>query len=306
MINYILLTISIVLSLIVIILLCYIKNIKCEIEKITTILEDIDAGNLHRRIVTKDNLLTTNLSYIINSIINKSENDLINMKQSEKSYRKLVTSLSHDIRTPLASLVGYLDAINSNLIQDDKKEAYIEIALKKSFDLNNYINTLFEWLKLESGERIYNYEKIELCELTRNIITERIPELEKNKFCYEINIPEEELLYSKIDIPSYKRIIDNLINNIIIHSKGNIFTLEMHSNDKNIIISISDNGVGISEKDLPYIFDRLYKCNKARGVQGNGLGLSIVMELVKALNGEINVKSRIGHGTTFEVIFPLI
>lgn len=304
-INYILLTISIVLSLIIIILLCYIKNIKCEIEKITTILKDIDSGNLHRRIITKENLLTTNLSYTINSIINKTQNDLINMKQSEKSYRKLITSLSHDIRTPLASLVGYLDAINSNLVGDDKKDSYIEIALKKSFDLNNYINTLFEWLKLESGERIYNYEKIELCELTRNIITERIHELEKNKFCYEINIPEEELLYSKIDIPSYKRIIDNLINNIILHSKGTLFNLEMHSNNKNIIISISDNGVGISEKDLPYIFDRLYKCNKARGIKGNGLGLSIVMELVKALNGEINVKSLLGYGTTFQLIFPL-
>lgn len=302
---YILLIITIILSLTVVILLNYIRKTKYEINKIVTILEDIDSGNIHRRIITNNNLLTTNLCYTINSIINKHENQLIKLKQSELSYRKLITSLSHDIKTPLASLVGYLDAINNKIVQDNEKDFYIQVALKKSLNLTTYINTLFEWLKLESGERIYNYEKIELCELTRNIITERIHELEKNKFCYEINIPEEELLYSKIDIPSYKRIIDNLINNIILHSKGTLFNLEMHSNNKNIIISISDNGVGISEKDLPYIFDRLYKCNKARGIKGNGLGLSIVMELVKALNGEINVKSLLGYGTTFQLIFPL-
>lgn len=302
---YILLIITIILSLTVVILLNYIRKTKYEINKIVTILEDIDSGNIHRRIITNNNLLTTNLCYTINSIINKHENQLIKLKQSELSYRKLITSLSHDIKTPLASLVGYLDAINNKIVQDNEKDFYIQVALKKSLNLTTYINTLFEWLKLESGERIYNFKKVELCELTHNIITEWIPELEKNKFTYNIDIPENKLLYSKIDISSYKRIINNLIHNCIVHSKGSIFNLIISYTSEYITISISDNGIGISENDIPYIFDRLYKCNNSRGTTGNGLGLSIVKELVKALKGKVSVESSINNGTTFKVTLSL-
>ena len=243
---YILLIITIILSLTVVILLNYIRKTKYEINKIVTILEDIDSGNIHRRIITNNNLLTTNLCYTINSIINKHENQLIKLKQSELSYRKLITSLSHDIKTPLASLVGYLDAINNKIVQDNEKDFYIQVALKKSLNLTTYINTLFEWLKLESGERIYNFKKVELCELTRNIITEGIPELEKNKFTYNIDIPENIRNYKmyshELIIDEKNELLDNYSYTKVEANGMNIYVRSIcQKNDTNEFIDVLKN-----------------------------------------------------------------
>ena len=161
---------------------------------------------------------------------------------------------------------------------------------------------MFEWLKLESGERIFNMEQIDFCELSREIVSEWIPQLEQNGIEYEIQIPDQEMNLC-MDVSSYRRIINNLLQNLVKHSHADKMILEIHEFEENVCIMLKDNGVGIAEKDLPHICERLYKCDGARSGKGSGLGLAIVSELVKANQGKLVVESKIGEGSSFLVEF---
>lgn len=292
------------LILIIICLIIYIINIKRDINTINIVLDDISTGNFDRRLIPKANSITANLSYKINELVINHKKEIIKLKESEKNYKKLITSLSHDIRTPLASLIGYLDAINSNLTDDKEKTEFLEISLSKAFDLKDYIDTLFQWMKLESKETIFNFIDTDIYEETRTNIGNWIPQLENSNIDYEINIPEDSL-YVSLDKSSYHRILNNLIQNILSHSNCTRLKLDATKLKNFIFIEVADNGKGISEDDIPFIFDRLYKCNSARGATGNGLGLSIVKELINSHKGEISVKSSINSGTSFKIKLPI-
>jgi signal transduction histidine kinase len=178
----------------------------------------------------------------------------------------------------------------------------LRAAQAKAFELETYIDTLFEWVKLESGERHYHFEATDISELLREIVSEWIPRMEM-RFSYDIQIPEKELRCT-IDAAAFRRIIDNLLENCLKHSRGNRVTIRLFEQDQQVRLEISDNGRGISEQHLPRIFDRLYKGDEARRSKGNGLGLAIIQELVTAHHGEINVCSKLGEGTKFYVTLP--
>jgi Signal transduction histidine kinase len=294
--------IEILLIILCAVMLIYITRIKSQIKQAAAVLNDIADGNLDRRIITQEDTGISELCYKINEIVINMKAEIVNHQQSEKAYRQLITSLSHDIRTPLASLIGYLSAVNDGIVENKEKEEYIHLSLEKAFDLKDYVDTLFEWLKLESGEHKFHFEESDICEFTREIITDWIPQIESKNLEYDIIIPETKINID-IDRNAYKRIINNLLQNIFIHSNANKIFLNICTDNRMVEILISDNGTGISEKDLPYIFDRLYKCDTTRGIRGNGLGLSIVHELVKANNGKIAVSSIYGQGTDFTLTF---
>jgi signal transduction histidine kinase len=242
------------------------------------------------------------LCFRLNEIVSEIKQQLSRLRVSENEYRKLITSLSHDVRTPLASLIGYLEAITDGLVTEAEQQEYLRAAQAKAFELETYIDTLFEWVKLESGERHYHFEATDISELLREIVSEWIPRMEM-RFSYDIQIPEKELRCT-IDAAAFRRIIDNLLENCLKHSRGNRVTIRLFEQDQQVRLEISDNGRGISEQHLPRIFDRLYKGDEARRSKGNGLGLAIIQELVTAHHGEINVCSKLGEGTKFYVTLP--
>lgn len=279
----------------VIILLLQKHYVKKKLREASVILDEIADGNPDRRMIDHENSLTAELIYKINAIMVNMKEEMNRQKQSELTYRSLITSLSHDIRTPLASVAGYLEALSSHLVDEENREMYIDTALKKSYNLKDYVDTLFEWLKLESGERIYLFQETDVYELLRTIMTDWIPHLENNGFDFEINIPDDKKLICKIDRSAFQRIMNNLIQNVLEHSGGDVFFLSTVCSKDVLEIHAADNGSGISKDDLPHVFERLYKCSAARGTKGNGLGLSIVKELVKAHQGTIEVRSGQGH-----------
>lgn len=301
---FLLYLIIIIQSLIIIILLFNQHKTKKQIREAQDIVDDIESGNMERRIVIDERSIAAELCYSINTIIISMKSELSKTKQSEKAYRMLITSLSHDVRTPLASLMGHLEAINLGYVTAEEKKNYILIALNKANDLKLYIDTLFEWLKLESGERIYNFKKIDIYEYFRKILAEWIPVFDEKSIAYQINIPDISL-HVYVEITAIKRIIENVLQNALIHSQAASISFNIQQKNDSINIDITDDGIGISPDNLPHIFDRLYKCNTARGVKGNGLGLSIVKELVNGLNGLLNVKSQEGLGTQFHIQLPI-
>lgn len=174
--------------------------------------------------------------------------------------------------------------------------------LAKENDIKEFVESLFEWVKLDAGEQVYHFEQLDLNELTRNIMADWIPTLENSHFEYDIDIPENEY-FMKIDVRAYIRILNNLIQNILTHSGGNKLTLRITENESQAQLAVTDNGIGISPSNLPHIFERMYQCDDSRLADGNGLGLGIVKELVNAHKGEIKVESIPSVGTTFIIMF---
>lgn len=292
----------IILCFFILILLYRIYRTKRKIENIVVILDDIYSGNLDRRLLDNPDTLTSHLVYKINEIVIKDKNKLLELNKAEKAYKKLVTSLSHDIRTPLTSLIGYLEVLEKENIPIEEQQRYLEIAKEKALNLSIYIQALFDWLKLESGEWAYDFKKENICELTRLILADWIIKLEENNIDYNFDIPEEAL-YIVIDKSAFNRIINNLLANMIKHSQADKLVIKISDKINEVQIVITDNGIGIAEKDLPFIFDRLYKCDTSRTENSNGLGLAIAKELTNALNGVIEADSRYGEGTTFILRF---
>ena len=282
-----------------------VRRVKKQISEIFDALEDIKNGNGNRRILAETHELIAPLAYAINDIILSYEKRLSAYHQTDETNRQLMTSLSHDVRTPLTTLIGYLDAAHKGIVDGKERDDYIETARRKAHDLKEYIDVLFDWFKLGSNEFSMNIAEIDLTELTRNILIDWIPIFEDTQVDFTIDIPEQPFRV-QIDPDGYMRILNNLIQNVISHSHADKIEIALSEQNRNIKILLSDNGIGIDKEDLKHIFDRLYKCDKGRSEKGSGLGLSIVHELVEKLNGTIVVDSTPGKGTIFTLFFPLI
>ena len=177
-----------------------------------------------------------------------------------------MTSLSHDVRTPLTTLIGYLDAAHKGIVSGKDRDDYIETA--------------------------------------RDILIDWIPIFEGKQIAYNIDIPEKPFRV-RLDTDGYMRILNNLIQNVISHSRADKIEIALTKKNHNMEITVTDNGIGIEKEDLKHIFERLYKCDKGRSEKGSGLGLSIVHQLVEKMNGTITAESTQGNGTTFILLFPL-
>lgn len=281
-----------------------IRRVKKQIAEITDALADVKNGNGNRRILSATNELVAPLAYEINEIIVSYEKRLSAIRQTEETNRQLMTSLSHDVRTPLTTLIGYLDAVHRQLVTGDEREAYMETARKKAHDLKEYIDILFDWFRLNSDEFAMDREILEAAELTRNILIDWIPVFEDTGLDYDIQIPDRPAQVS-LDAECYRRILNNLIQNVLSHSHGSWVEIRMLQKAREVSISVSDNGVGMESEDLKHIFERLYKCDRARSEKGSGLGLSIAQQLTEKMGGRIAVQSQPGKGTRFTLTFPL-
>lgn len=298
------LSLALLIALIVIVyLLAKLHRIKQQLSFITDALKDIKSGNLNRRVLTRESDLTKYICYDINEIAMSSQSQIILQKQSEQAYKRLMTSLSHDVKTPLASLIGYLEAVDSKIVTGAEQEEYIQVAMEKAYHLKDFVNALFEWVKLDAGEQVFHFELCDLNELSRNIMADWVPMLENNNFTYEIDIPETEYIM-RVDQTAFIRILNNLFQNILMHSGGSKIFLTVTETDKQAKIIVADNGRGVAEPDLPHIFERLYQCDHSRATKGNGLGLSIAKELVSAHKGSITATDAIGTGIAFIITLP--
>ena len=298
-------TISVIITIISVLTSYFIvKRVKKQISEMSDTLADVKTGNGNRRILSASNELIAPLAYEINDIIVSYENRLSAFRQTDETNRQLMTSLSHDVRTPLTTLIGYLDAAHKGIVTGKDRDDYIETARRKAHDLKEYIDVLFDWFKLNSDEFAMEINTIEAGELTRDILIDWIPIFEDKQIEYHIDIPEQPFRV-KLDTDGYMRILNNLIQNVIAHSRADKIEIFLSKQSGNMKILLADNGTGIEKEELEHIFERLYKCDKGRSEKGSGLGLSIVHQLVEKMNGTITAESVPGKGTTFTLIFPL-
>ena len=319
---YFLLAISLLLN---IVLCSKVISINKKISESNEVLDDIKKGNGNRKILSKDNDNFSEIIYKINEIVYLYEEKLTEFRKKENANNQLLTSLSHDIRTPLTSIIGYTDAIkkellkyglnykydlqsvieNHNTLENNKIiENYIDIVREKSYSLKEYLDNVFDWFKLNSNEFYLDLKDTEITELSRNIIKSWIVIFEEKDIDFDIEIEEKEIICN-LDQNAYARVINNIIQNSVEHSKTKKIQISIKESNRKIFITIKDFGVGIEPDDLEHIFDRLYKCDKARNKVGSRLGHYINKELVEKMNGCMNVKSEVGEGTEFEITLEI-
>lgn len=279
-------------------------NVRLKLNDISETLGDIAQGNSNRKILAKPSDMTSIICYKMNDIVHEFRKQIIDLKKTEKTNRQLMTSLSHDVRTPLTTLIGYLDAAQKGIVVGAEREEYIETARLRAYDMKDYVDVLFEWFKLNSNEETFTIQHVELAELSRNILKDWVPIFEKIRLDFDIDIYEKRIEVN-LDTDAYSRILNNLIQNVISHSQATHVKIRVSLLNANVMIAVADDGMGILKQDLPHVFKRLYKCDIARSEKGSGLGLSIVQQLVEKMGGSISVESEPCKRTEFIVQFPL-
>lgn len=294
--------IIIILVIICFSLIIYILIYRSKLKELIYVLKSVEKNNKNKLFVSESGLFSK-VGLATNELIRFYHTKLIDQKRTEQANKELMTSLSHDVRTPLTSLLGYLDALDSDILGEDEKIKYIRTSRKKAYDLKVLVDNLFEWFKIGSREIQFSPEVKDINELLRENIIEWGPVFEKNKISLVVDISNDEYNVN-LDENAFNRLISNLLQNALQYG-GNYIELKTQKSNSYVEIFLKDNGEGIEEENLKFIFDRLYKCDKSRSNRGSGLGLSIVKEFIEMHNGKIDVKSKYGFGTEFILYFPI-
>ena len=236
------------------------------------------------------------------------ESQLEELQNSDTLRRELIANISHDLKTPLATLQGYIETllIKQEELGKEEKKQYLEIAIKHCKRLSGLVNELLELAKLDSYEMKIQIESFNLCELVQDVI--RKFELRAHEKQIKIFTSfQKDLPFAKADIGLIERALENLLENAIHYTplKGSIkLILTLEQND--ISIQVSDTGSGIPENELPHIFNRFYQLDKYREkeVVHSGLGLAITKKILELHGKSIMVASSLGKGTTFTFYVP--
>jgi len=237
------------------------------------------------------------------------DKQLQQIKSADKTRRDLITNVSHDLRTPLASMQGYLDTL---LIKQESMDAettkeYLSIARKHCSRLGAMINDLFELSKLDSNVINPELETFSLSELMQDIALEFTHMAEQKQLNFNIKLLEGNTDV-RADIGLMQRVLENLIGNAIKHTPANgqiLIKLENKNDSFNVVIQ--DTGRGISQNEIPHIFDRLYRAENTsnESSSSSGLGLAIVKKILDLHHSKIKVISRLNKGTQFSFQLPL-
>ena len=265
-------------------------------------LEAINAGQLARRIPVKGSREACAVGYGVNALAAGVQRQMARQRQAARAYKQLMTGLSHDIKTPLAALTGYLEAIELQLVNGEERDEYLAVAFARAKALRHFVETLFAWVKLDAGEQVFHFAATDLHELCRASAAAWIPRWEHAGFRYTIQIPDSCRLFTA-DADSLNRILDNLFENVLQHSGGDRLVFTVADATDGIRLIVQDNGRGIPPEDLPHVFDRLFCGDRARR-GGSGLGLASARGLVQEDGGEITAESPPGQGARFTVWLP--
>lgn len=226
-------------------------------------------------------------------------------EKEQLTKKQLLSNLSHDVRTPLVSVIGYLEAIEQNRISESQKDDYIHTAYEKASVLKEQVNQLFEFVQSDANEIKLSMEKIDACEVIRQVLIDFLPLIEREHIQLDSSIPDEEY-FVWVDRDGFIRVIQNIIKNTLTHGeKGKYLGVFMKKELDTICIDIADKGKGIEAEHIPFVFERLYKADTARS-KGGGIGLAIAKELSNKMNGNIEILRSIPGDTVFRITFPQV
>ena len=236
--------------------------------------------------------------------------DMTDERRMDKLRTDFIANVSHELRTPISMLQGYSEAIVDGIAgTEEEKMDMARIIYDESLRMGRLVNDLLDLARLESGKMNLNCENVRLAPYLRRIAS-KFAGLSKEKgISITVSLQEENLEW-ELDPDRIEQVLTNLIDNAIRHTPegGIIEVIQRISDRKGLVIEVKDSGSGIPEEDLPFVFERFYKADKARtrGRSGTGLGLAIAKNIINAHDGYISVNSLPDKGTTFSFILPRI
>lgn len=220
-------------------------------------------------------------------------------QRMEQMRRDYVANVSHELRTPITAMRAFIEPLNDNLIKDEaKKHEYYNNMLKEIERLNRLINDLLELSRLQNIQESFKENEFNLKDLVKDM-NDRYQFLAKEKKLeLKTNFDlKNDLIKSNED--RLEQVLTILLDNAFKYTEVGFVSLNVYTQNKEIIFEVSDSGIGIAQKDLPYIFERFYTVDKARTHKSFGLGLSIAQEIVEHLGARLSVSSKLNEGTTF-------
>ncbi len=225
------------------------------------------------------------------------------LKNLENYRREFLGNVSHELKTPIFNIQGYIMTLLEGGLEDDKvNRTYLERAEKSVERMVNIVEDLEIITQFESGQLILHKEKFDIVDLARDTMTGIQYSAEKSNVKLVFKDIYDKPIAVKADREAIQKVISNLLVNSIKYSKPLGETkVSFYDMDENILIEVSDNGIGIAQEHIPRLFERFYRVDRSRSrdIGGTGLGLSIVKHIIEAHNQTINVRSTVGIGTTF-------
>ena len=226
----------------------------------------------------------------------------------EEENKELISNISHDLKTPITAIKGYVEGIMDGVADTpEKMDKYIHTIYNKANDMDRLIGELTMYSKIDTNRMPYNFAKVNVKEYFTDCVEELSYELDaKNIKLGYFNYTDDDVVIIA-DAEQMKRVINNIVSNsvkYIGHNKQGILNIRIHDEGDFIHVEIEDNGKGIDKKDLPYIFDRFYRTDASRNSNqgGSGIGLSIVKKIIEAHGGKIWANSMLGTGTTMHFV----
>lgn len=277
------------------------------LSKMMNEIEHISKGHFNQKVTIEDESTIGELGTKMNQIIVEVEKAIIDQEKSAQIKNDLITNVAHDLRSPLTSIVGYLDLINGDRYKNEVElRYYIQIIYQKSIELHQLMDDLFEYTLVQNKESLINEVPINLEEMLNQLTVQfqfQVKEAGMEMRQYPSNMNSPIVMG---DGNKLARVFENLIQNAIQYGKdGKYIDITLAESKKNIEVEITNYGQMIPDLDLPYIFERFYRVEKSRSqyTGGSGLGLAIVKSIVELHGGQIEVDSSLGR-TAFCVKFP--
>lgn len=238
----------------------------------------------------------------------KTFNDMIGrLEQSFESEKQFTLDVSHELRTPVAAIVSQSEYALENAKTIDEAKDTLSVVLAQARKISGLISHLLMFSRIDMGHKMLTLELLNMSELTEMVAEEQCEAANEKKIEIHTNIASG--LYVQADETMLLRMLINLVSNAVKYGKpGGHIVIRIEKDGNNIIGSVADDGIGISEENLPRIWERFYQVNPSRTstkAGGVGLGLSMVKWIVEAHNGSISVSSKLGEGSTFTFILPI-
>jgi histidine kinase len=230
-------------------------------------------------------------------------------RQYETNRKELIAHISHDLKTPITTIKGYVEGLRDGVANTTEKQArYLQTIYQKSKDLDRMIDELFLFSKLDLKKLQFQFTTIDLKGYLVDFVEELAFELEKRNILLSLECLQATNYNMKADSEKLKRVFSNIIENSIKYmdkDQGEI-KVTLKSSNNQIFVTIEDNGQGIPKEALPYVFDQFYRADESRNQQtgGSGLGLSIAKMIIEEHGGSISAESEHRRGTTIQLVFP--
>lgn len=297
------LTIGIWLIAFALIFSIFTKRVDCYLQEIVEGIDELSKGNFNLAIPLRKDDQLTQIALKLNRVAYDIKEIMEKERTTENKKNELITNVAHDLRTPLTSILGYLDIVTKQKLSKEEQTKYIGIAYHKSKRLEKMVEDLFTYTKLEFGQIQLQQTKMDLVKMMEQMLEEFYPSFQEHALDCAFET-QEDSVFIMADGDMLARAFANLLSNAIRYgADGKNIKVNITTNQQEVVVHVINFGSIIPAKDLEHIFEKFYRVDRSRNEEqgGTGLGLAITKNIIRMHGGNIKVHSDL-NGTEFEVM----